>query len=131
FKRIEQQVRARSNDPASPWSIECDLRPVDDPVLTTATAAANALRDIRTPMLMLSRYLRQRLEDEYDDLGTDLRGRLDSLSRGLERRADITLAAWISMLSELSNSIIPAKAGIQSESRVSGDMNHMRADARN
>jgi len=128
LKAVESQVRARSNDPISPWSIECDVQPIDPSVLKNASSAAGVLLDIRTPMMMLSKYLRSRLEDEYDDLGADLRGRLDSLSRGLERRGDITLASWISMLGHLSSPVIPAPSSsvIPAPERGSSD----RASAR-
>lgn len=107
LKAVETQVRARSSDASSPWSIECDVQPVETSLLATVPAAQNALRHIKNPMMALSRYLRQRLEDEYDDLGADLRARLDSLSRGLERRGDVTLASWITMLGSFSEDATP------------------------
>ncbi len=98
---VRVQVKARSTDSTSPWSIECDVHPLDPFVLGAAPKAVEALRALHRPLLALAHHLREKLENEYDDLNADQRGRLDSLSRGLERRAMTVVAAWIAMLEQL------------------------------
>lgn len=100
---IKDQVKARAQDAQSGWSIECDVHPLDSNVLAAAPKAITALRGLHRPLLALAAHLRERLEKEYDDLSADLRGRLDSLSRGLERRATNVVAAWIAMLVNLKD----------------------------
>ncbi len=98
---VRDQVKARSTDPASTWSIECDVHPLEPHVVTTAPEAIAALRALHRPLLALSATLREKLEKEYEDLTADFRGRLDALSRGLERRATNVVAAWIGMIEAL------------------------------
>jgi ATP-dependent DNA helicase DinG len=69
--------------------------------MTTGAEAIAALRALHRPLLALSVVLREKLEREYEDLTADFRGRLDALSRGLERRATTVVAAWITMIEEL------------------------------
>ncbi|MCB9987687.1 MAG: ATP-dependent DNA helicase [Rhodospirillales bacterium] len=99
--RIAHQVRARAADAASPWAIECDVRPLSPDVASAVPAALAALRALYRPLVALAQALRAKLEREYDDLSADQRGRLDALSRGLDRRAAMTVAAWIDMLDGL------------------------------
>lgn len=98
---IREQVKARASDPQSSWSIECDVHPLDPGVLAAAPKCIAAFRDLYRPLVSLANHLREKLEKEYDDLGADMRGRLDSLSRGLMRRADHIVGAWIAMLENL------------------------------
>lgn len=98
---VREQVKARSNDPQSSWSIECDVHPLEPGVLGAAPKTIAAFRALHRPLMALSTYLREKLEKEYEDLGPDLRGRLDALSRGLERRATRIVAAWGEMLENL------------------------------
>ena len=113
---VWQQVKARSSDPASQWSVECDVHPLDPSVLTTAPKAIAALRALHRPLLALSNGLREKLEREYEDLTADMRGRIDALSRGLERRAPIPWAAGSPCSKNCAcppMPVTPAKAGVQ------------------
>lgn len=101
FCAINAQVRAYAKDPSSAWSIECETTPLIPAVINAITPAMADLAAIRKPLLHLSGYLRHRLEVEYDDLSTDMRARFDAFATSLERRADMTLSAWINMLETL------------------------------
>lgn len=101
------QVRARSSTltgtrPGGPeMGMECDLRPVTDPVRHTAREAAQALAAVEAPLLALARHLEDVLDDEAADLDTSARARIEGALRGLERRARMTLPAWRAMLAGL------------------------------
>lgn len=109
---VRIQVRARSQDPTSSWSIECDVHPLEPAVMGTAPHAIVALRNLHRPLLALATVLREKLEKEYEDLSADQRGRIDALSQGLERRARHMIGPWIEMLTSLRGGSEGADAAI-------------------
>jgi ATP-dependent DNA helicase DinG len=97
------QLRARTAEGPGgiEFGMECSLRPVTDPVLETARAAAGALAAIEAPLLALSRHLEDILDDEASELDGSARARIEGALRGLDRRARMTLPGWRAMLAAL------------------------------
>lgn len=91
-------VYARSGERDSPYGLECDPAPADEPLLTAAARAAAALGELAAPMRQLAARLEHKLESEADQLGSDGRQRIEAAIFGLRRRADGQLAAWTAML---------------------------------
>lgn len=103
LQAIYRQVKARSDDPQSGWSIECDVHPLEPDVLAHAGKAVAALKMLHRPIVALANYLREKLENDYDLMNGDTRARFDALSRSLERRAKHMIAAWIAMIENLKS----------------------------
>ncbi len=99
---VRRQVYARV-DPRSPYSLECDVRPVEEALLEAATGLATALKDLVKPLRALAARFAARLDEEADALDTTTRTRLEAAVRALGRRADTMLPAWIDMLAALSS----------------------------
>lgn len=100
---IYRQVKARSADPQSSWTIECDVHPIDPQVAAAAPKCVTALRQLHRPLIELAECLRDRLEADYELLNPDYRARLDALSKGIERRAKNVVAAWIAMVAGMKD----------------------------
>ncbi len=78
--------------------------PADHPVdglLAAAETFYSALNDLAQPLKKLSALLLKKLDDETADLDSNMRTRLDSVSRTLTRRADILTGGWVPMLNSL------------------------------
>ena len=97
-----EQLRARNSEgnasTGGEFGLECALRPVTDPVLETARAAAQALAAVEAPLLVLARRLEDILDEEAAELDGSARARIEGALRGLDRRARMTLPGWRSML---------------------------------
>ena len=101
--QIRQQVYARAKDTRSPYNIETET---DNPVPGLLEAAAelrDALNRLIQPMRALSERLMAVLDEYASDLDTPTRNRIESVSRGLRRRAEGELEAWQSMLDALAD----------------------------
>jgi len=101
--RVRQQVFARSRNPDSPYGLECDVRPPVDGLIEAARDLAQALADIRDPLVKLKGALTARLTDDTDELQTSERVRFEAAINGIEYRCESVLAAWIGMLQALSD----------------------------
>ena len=100
---LRQQVYARAKDGRSPYDLETET---DSPVpglLDAAESLRESLNRLIQPMRTLSERLMVVLEENASDLDTALRNRIDSVSRGLRRRAEGELEAWRSMLEALAD----------------------------
>ena len=100
---LRQQVYARAKDARSPYDLETET---DSPVpglLDAAESLRESLNRLIQPMRTLSERLMVVLEENASDLDTALRNRIDSVSRGLRRRAEGELEAWRSMLEALAD----------------------------
>ncbi|MAJ92021.1 MAG: hypothetical protein CMM63_00695 [Rhodospirillaceae bacterium] len=100
---LRQQVYARAKDARSPYDLETET---DSPVPGLLDAAENlrqSLNRLIQPMRTLSERLMVVLDENTSDLDTALRNRIDSVSRGLRRRAEGELEAWRSMLEALAD----------------------------
>lgn len=100
---LRRQVYARAKDPRSPYDLETEI---DNPVpglLSAADAYGAALARLIQPMRALAERLMVVLDENAADLDTPTRNRIDSVSRGLRRRAEGELEAWQSMLRGLAD----------------------------
>ena len=102
---IRQQVYARAKDARSPYDLETET---DSPVpglLNAAREMRESLNRLIQPMRALSERLMLVLDEHASDLDTPTRNRIESVSRGLRRRAEGELEAWRSMLDALSEGV--------------------------
>ncbi|MCB1580071.1 MAG: ATP-dependent DNA helicase [Rhodospirillales bacterium] len=99
--QIYKQIHARANGRDGPYSLETELLPVDPDVLTASHNLKTALQHLQKPMQSLARIFKKKLANDEGLLDTDTRKRLEALSSSLERRATLTLQAWIQMLENL------------------------------
>ncbi|WP_137388374.1 ATP-dependent DNA helicase [Rhodoligotrophos defluvii] len=98
---IREQVLARS-ETAARYALETGCRPPLPGLAEAADALAAALQELAAPMQALAKSLMARLDDDAAKLETAERARIESVARGLRRRAELTLNAWIDMLDRLS-----------------------------
>jgi ATP-dependent DNA helicase DinG len=96
---VLEQLRARAE--GSELGMECQARPALELVRETAAEAARALAAIEAPLLALTRYLADALDEDSDTLVAGDRARIEGALRGLDRRARMMLPAWRSMLRAL------------------------------
>ncbi|MFK7839713.1 MAG: ATP-dependent DNA helicase [Bdellovibrionales bacterium] len=100
---IYNQVFARSNGRNGPYSLETEVFPVSQNVAETASKLKYALIQIQKPMNDLANIFHKKLTDDHDGLlDSDTRKRLEAVGKSLERRASLTLGAWIDMLENLN-----------------------------
>ncbi len=103
FLAVRRHVEARAERPeGGDFSLEAECDAPDPELLANAGALADALTKLGAPLLALSKALRQRLEDEAEDLDTPTRARIDAVSRGLDRRGALMIPAWGAMLASLA-----------------------------
>lgn len=98
---VYAQVMARSKDQVGGYSLETDTYPVIPEVIERAQGLEKDLKSIQKPMQRLIKIIKEKLEDDQGELEGDTRKRLDAVAQGLERRAIMTLGAWIGMLGDL------------------------------
>ena len=93
-----QQVYARAPADSGPYSLETDVRPPADELPGAAEELREALVALATPLRRLCARLLRRLDEDADELESTERVRIEAVSRSLQRRAEVTLGAWIDML---------------------------------
>jgi ATP-dependent DNA helicase DinG len=98
---VRRQVYARCADADNGYGIECDIQPLMPGLAEAAAELDKSLAALHRPLSELAERLRQRLESEAEKLETSARVRLDSLARGIRRRALMDLAGWRAMLASL------------------------------
>ncbi|MCB9989534.1 MAG: ATP-dependent DNA helicase [Rhodospirillales bacterium] len=98
---VYNQVHARTHDAHTPYSLETETHPLIDGLADAANLLHNKFKNLQKPMHRLSSILRKKLADQSDTLNSDTRKRMEAMANGLDRRADHTLAGWISMLESL------------------------------
>ncbi len=108
---IYKQVFARADGRDGPYSLETGVFPIEESVLEKSRKLKSALKKLQKPMQELSRIFHKKLcEDGTDDggmLDSDTRKRLETVSASLERRATMTLQAWVLMLENLDKGATP------------------------
>ena len=102
FAEIRQQVYARAKDARSPYDLETETNSPVPGMLDAARRLQEALNRLIQPMRALAERLLVVLDKNSDDLDTPTRNRIESVSRGLRRRAEGELEAWKSMLDALA-----------------------------
>ncbi|HHK73785.1 MAG TPA: ATP-dependent DNA helicase, partial [Rhizobiales bacterium] len=100
---IYKQVHVRSNGREGPYSLETQTRPLVEGLEDEAAALKKDLVGLNKPMSAMIKFLRKKLADDKGDLNADTRKRLDAVAQALEKRARLTIAAWIDMLGTLYN----------------------------
>jgi ATP-dependent DNA helicase DinG len=98
---VRQQVLARAIAADSGYGLQAEARPPIDGMTEAATALAESLERLAAALKRLSARLRRRLEDPEDPPEPGLRQRLDATIRGLDRRAELQLLAWVRLLRDL------------------------------
>ncbi len=101
--RVRTQVYARASDTRSPHSLETEPHPLAEGVLEAAADLAAAMGRIATAMASLRERLRDKLDQEADELDTATRVRIESACRGLDRRGRAQASGWQRMLTDLSH----------------------------
>ncbi len=98
---IRQQVYARAGDARSPYDIEAEAANPVPGLIDAAVTLHEALGRLVQPMRALSERLMVVLDEYASDLDTPTRNRIESVSRGLRRRAEGEIEAWRQMLDAL------------------------------
>ncbi len=99
------QVRARADDVAGPYGLECEVHPATEELKETARALAHDLKALIVPLLQIAAALRRMLTEEADELASPHRMRAESALRGIERRARLILPNWVSALDGLAAAV--------------------------
>jgi ATP-dependent DNA helicase DinG len=100
---VYKQVYARAEGRDGPYSLETQTWPLDEGISDKAKALKNALRKLQKPMQELVAAFRKKLANDEGLLDPDTRRRLDAVSQSLEKRAALTLQAWVNMLEMLES----------------------------
>jgi ATP-dependent DNA helicase DinG len=98
---VRRQILARAPNDGAGYSLETATLPLDDRVAEAAEDLDRGLLDLQRPLRDLAGRLAKQLDDAADTLETSQRLRIEALSRGLARRAEMELGAWRSMLASL------------------------------
>ncbi len=104
---VRQQVYARSAGQDGPYSLECDPRPASPGLAEAAVALASAFGELIRPLRSLAKLLAALLGDEAAELDISTRQRIEAITRSIDRRALIPLAAWKDMLAGLGDEAKP------------------------
>src|SRR5215472_781620 len=98
---VRQQLLARAVPADSGYGLQAEAWPPIDGLVDAATALVESLDRLAAAVKRLSARLRARLEDPNDPPEPSLRQRLDATMRGLDRRAELQLLAWVRLLRDL------------------------------
>ncbi len=104
---LYQQVHARADGRGGPYSLETQTRPLVDGLDKAAATLKKELESLNKPMGAMIALLRKKLADDNGDLDTDTRKRIDAVTQALERRARMTISAWVQMLGTLQQDEAP------------------------
>ncbi|MAZ76371.1 MAG: helicase [Micavibrio sp.] len=96
-----EQIMARTDGTNTPYSLETQTYPATDKVLKSAQNLHKSLVNLKKPMQALASKMRKKIVDHADTLESDTKKRLDAVQSGLERRAQMSVGAWIGMLESL------------------------------
>lgn len=102
---LRQQVYARAKDARSPYDLETETDSPVPELLDAARELKDSLNRLIQPTRALSERLMLVLDENASDLDTPTRNRIESVSRGLRRRAEGELEAWKSMLDALADGV--------------------------
>lgn len=100
---VYRQVHSRAQGRNGPYSIETQTFPLHEDILPCVDKLTTALTDLQKPMLSLAERLRKKLQDQADTLESDTKKRIEAVQSALERRAQMTIGAWIGMLETLKS----------------------------
>jgi ATP-dependent DNA helicase DinG len=117
-----QQVMARAHTRDQGYSLETELRPPADGLVTAARALAHKLEAVEAPMRLLAKRLAERLDDEAAELDTALRVRIEAAVRGLVRRGAVEIGGWRRMLEEVEKEDQPDFVDWLAVERIDGQV---------
>lgn len=100
---VRTQVRARSEDVSSLYSLECEVNPAMEPLLKAVGEFKEGLKALAGPLNDLALSLRRRLKDDSSEEFSQHRLRAEAVLRGIERRAKLQLPQWILALDSVGN----------------------------
>jgi len=98
---VRQQVLARAVLADSGYGLQAEVRPPVEGLIDAALVLAESLERLTGALRNLSGRLRARFENPDDPPEPGLRQRLDATVRGLDRRANLQVAAWSRLLRDL------------------------------
>lgn len=101
IQAVYEQVHARAGGQNIPYSIETETFPLNENVSKCVSDLKTSLQKLQKPMLSLANRLRKKMNDHADTLDSDTKKRLDAVQSALQRRAQMNIGAWISMLETL------------------------------
>ncbi len=104
---VRQQVLARAALADTGYGLQAEARPPVYGLVAVGMPLALGLERLAAALGRLASILRIRLEDPENPPEPGLRQRLDATVRGLDRRADLQLAAWVRLLRDLSDTPRP------------------------
>jgi ATP-dependent DNA helicase DinG len=99
---VYRHVHARTAIDDRFYALEAETVPLDDACIGAGRRLGASLKRLIAPLFALSQQLRKQLDDEAAELETQERARLEAAARGLDRRAKLTLPAWLAMLDTLN-----------------------------
>jgi len=117
---VRRQVLARAELADAGYGLETEARPLVAGLVEVAVPLTQALDRLATALRGLAAVLRGRLEDPDNPPDPATRQRLDAAVRGLERRADLQLAAWSRLLRDLAEAPRPETVEWFSLDRIDG-----------
>lgn len=102
IKAVYEQVHARSNAQNNFYSLETETFPLSPDLSICVHPLKESLKKLQKPMLSLANRLRKKIIDHAETLDSDTKKRMEAVQAGLERRAQLSLGAWINMLETLN-----------------------------
>ena len=114
------QVYARAPADAGPYSLETDVRPPSEALPSAAEDLREALVALAMPLRKLCTRLLRRLDEDADELESTTRVRIEAVSKALQRRAEMTLGAWIDMLDSINEPASEAFVDWMEVERIDG-----------
>jgi ATP-dependent DNA helicase DinG len=104
---LRQDVLARSHDHKSPYSLQCEPRPLAPGLDEAAARLLDAVNHLIQPLKKLASALTALLDDEAAELDSATRGRIEAIARSIDRRGLAPLTAWRAMLASLPEGTPP------------------------
>lgn len=101
ISHVYNQVYTRADGRNGPYSLETQTFPLIEGIDEAAKKLMTALKRLQKPMMDLATWMRNHLADNTDTLDSDTRRRMEAVIAALDRRAQLTLRAWIGMLDTL------------------------------
>ncbi len=102
---VYTQTFARTNGGNHSYSLETQVFPLHDDIVKAIPKLQSTLKNLQKPMLSLAALLRKKLNEQAETLESDTRKRIDAVQTALERRAQLNIGAWITMLENIEHGI--------------------------
>lgn len=109
IEKIFNQVQARAEGAEGLYSLETPTFPLVTGLLEVSDKLREDLKVLRATMMRLVGHLKTKLDDQADTLAPDSRKRIDAVAQSLERRAQMTISAWIGMLETIGSGLNPVE----------------------